>query len=84
MLDLFFIGTAVNVGASEAVHRQRVLDNEAEADERHEEFHLDVFCDAKSRKRDEVDGAIVVLKDGKVRHHSTSTTTTTTDSMLIH
>jgi hypothetical protein len=75
MLDLFFIGTAVNVGASEAVHRQRVLDNEAEADERQEEFHLDVFCDAKSRKKDEVHGAIVVLKDGKVRKQSNPTIT---------
>jgi hypothetical protein len=57
----------MTVGASEAVHRQRILNDEAEAEERQEEFYLDVFCDAQSRKKDEVHNAIVVLKDGKVR-----------------
>jgi hypothetical protein len=71
MLDLFtFAGTTVTVGASEAVHRQRILDDEAEAEERQEEFYLDIFCDAQSRKKDEVHDAIVILKDGKVRHPS--------------
>lgn len=44
-----------------------MLDEEAEAEERQEEFYLDVYCDAQSKKRDEVNGAIVVLKDGKAR-----------------
>jgi len=64
---LSWAGMGITVGGSEAVHRQRILDEEAEAEERLEEFALDVFCDAKSRKKDEVHGAIVVLKDGKVR-----------------
>ncbi|KAH8728442.1 hypothetical protein GQ44DRAFT_647074 [Phaeosphaeriaceae sp. PMI808] len=59
--------TLGGVGASEAVRRQRILDDEAELEERQEEFYLDVFCDAQSRKRHEVDDAIVVLKDGKLR-----------------
>ncbi|KAF2820667.1 hypothetical protein CC86DRAFT_471232 [Ophiobolus disseminans] len=62
-----WVGMGAAVGGSEAVHRQRLLDEEAEAEERLEEFYLDVFCDAKSRKKDEVHDTIVVLKDGKVR-----------------
>lgn len=67
-MDLLTLaGLGVTVGSTEAVHRQRLLDREAEAPERLEEFYIDVFCDAKSRKRDEVHGAMVVLKDGKVQ-----------------
>jgi len=67
MYALTLAGIPISIGANEAVHQQRLLDEEAESDERQEEFYLDVFCDAKSRKRDEVDGALVVLKDGKIR-----------------
>jgi len=67
MYALTLAGIPISIGANEAVHQQRLLDEEAEADERQEEFYLDVFCDAKSRKKDEVNGTIVVLKDGKVR-----------------
>lgn len=66
---LTFAGIPITVGASEAVHRQRILDEEAEAEERQEEFYLDAFCDAQSRKKDEVHDSIVVLKDGKVRNY---------------
>jgi hypothetical protein len=67
MLDLLtFAGIPTAVGASEAVHQQRLLDEEAEAPERQEPFYIDVYCDAQSKKKDEVHDAIVVLKDGKV------------------
>jgi hypothetical protein len=66
MYALTLAGIPISIGANEAVHQQRLLDEEAESDERQEEFYLDVFCDAKSRKKDEVHGAMVVLKDGKV------------------
>ncbi|KAF1914309.1 hypothetical protein BDU57DRAFT_478265 [Ampelomyces quisqualis] len=67
-MDLFtFAGIPITVGASEAVHRQRILDEEAEAEDRQDEFYLDVFCDAQSRKKDQVHDAIVVLKAGKIR-----------------
>ena len=66
MYALTLAGIPISIGANEAVYQQRLLDEEAEADERQEEFYLDVFCDAKSRKKDEVNGSIVVLKDGKV------------------
>lgn len=65
LLALTAIPTAI--GASEAVHQQRVLDEEAESEQRQAPFYLDVYCSAKSSKRDEVHGSIVVLKDGKVR-----------------
>ena len=74
MYALTLAGIPISVGANEAVHQQRLLDEEAEADERQEEFYLDVFCDAKSRKKDEVNGAIVILKDGKVREQRSTTT----------
>lgn len=77
-MDLFtFAGIPITVGASEAVHRQRILDEEAEAEDRQDEFYLDVFCDAQSRKKDEVHDAIVVLKDGKVCISPNSTATFT-------
>ena len=67
MFDLLTLaGIPTAVGASEAVHQQRLLDEEAEAPERQEPFYIDVFCDAQSKKKDEVHDAIVVLKDGKV------------------
>ena len=69
MYALTLAGIPISIGANEAVHQQRLLDDEAEADERQAEFYLDVFCDAPSRKKDEVDGAIVVLSDGKVKHN---------------
>ncbi|KAL6705969.1 hypothetical protein ACN47E_006248 [Coniothyrium glycines] len=67
MYALTLAGIPISIGANEAVHQQRLLDEEAEAEERQEEFYLDVFCDAQSKKKDEVNGAIVVLRDGKVR-----------------
>lgn len=68
VLDLFTL-TAIptTVGAAEAVHQQSELDAEAESPERRKPFHLTVFCDAQSKKRDEVDNAVIILKDGKVR-----------------
>ncbi|KAH9863893.1 hypothetical protein J1614_009825, partial [Plenodomus biglobosus] len=67
MYALTLAGIPISIGANEAVHQQRLLDEEAEAEERQQEFHLDVFCSAQSKKKDEVHNAIVVLKDGKIR-----------------
>ncbi|KAF2868847.1 hypothetical protein BDV95DRAFT_630513 [Massariosphaeria phaeospora] len=52
--------------AEKPVHQQGLIEEEAESEERQAPFYLDVFCDAQSRKRDEVHGAIVALKDGKL------------------
>jgi hypothetical protein len=67
VLDLLTLaGVPASIGAFEAVAQQHVLDEDALSDERQAEFYLDVFCDAKSSKKDEVHGTMVVLKDGKV------------------
>jgi len=63
LLSLAAIPTAIC--ATEAVRQQNVLDDEAQSDERQAPFHLDVYCDALSRKSSEVHDAIVVLRDGK-------------------
>ncbi|CAI6339492.1 unnamed protein product [Periconia digitata] len=69
LLTLAAIPTAIStaVGASEAVHQQHILDDEAESEERQAPFYLDVYCSAKSSKRDEVHGAMIVLEDGKLK-----------------
>ncbi|ORY16537.1 hypothetical protein BCR34DRAFT_506887 [Clohesyomyces aquaticus] len=64
LLTLTAVPTAV--GASEAVHQQRILDKEAVSEERKAEFRLHVFCDVQSRKRDEVHDSIVILRDSKL------------------
>lgn len=64
LLALAAIPTAT--GISEAAHQQRIANREAEAENRKSRFHLDVYCGAKSRKRDEVHGTMVVLRDGKL------------------
>ncbi|OAL54133.1 hypothetical protein IQ07DRAFT_584714 [Pyrenochaeta sp. DS3sAY3a] len=67
MFSLTVAGIPIAVGANEAVHQQRLLDEEAEAEERQEEFYLDVFCDAQSKKKDEVNDTIVVLREGRIQ-----------------
>ncbi|KAF2203340.1 hypothetical protein GQ43DRAFT_454516 [Delitschia confertaspora ATCC 74209] len=56
------------LGTAEGVHQQHLFDDEAgaESESRLTPFYLDVYCDAKSRKRDEVHGAVVVLRDEKL------------------
>jgi hypothetical protein len=58
------VSTAVAVSTSEAVRQQEQHDEEEQS--RMQDFHLDVFCEAKSRKRDQVHGTTVVLKNGKL------------------
>ncbi|KAF2735769.1 hypothetical protein EJ04DRAFT_491118 [Polyplosphaeria fusca] len=68
VLDLLTL-TAVPtvVGAAEAVRQQDEMDADAESPERRAPFHLVVYCDAQSKKRDEVHDTMAVLKDGKLR-----------------
>lgn len=58
------VSTGVAVATSEAVRRQEREDEETMS--RMRDFHLDVFCDSRSRKRDQVHGTMVVLRDGKL------------------
>jgi hypothetical protein len=58
------VSTGISVATSEAVRQQERRDEEVQS--RMQDFHLDVFCEAKSRKRDQVHGTVVVLKNGKL------------------
>merc|ERR1711939_966316 len=59
------VSTSVSLATSEAVRQQERRDEDEQ--ERMRDFHLDVFCEARSRKRDQVHNTIVVLgKDRKL------------------
>ncbi|KIW08982.1 hypothetical protein, variant 5 [Verruconis gallopava] len=58
------VSTGVAVATSEAVRQQEKEDRDEQL--RMRDFHLDVYCDARSRKREQVDGSIVVLKENKL------------------
>ena len=52
------------IGTAEAISQNKRIKREAKRDAR---FALDVYCDAKSRKRDQIHGKSIVLKENKVR-----------------
>jgi hypothetical protein len=59
----------VTIATVEGIRHQRQNDRESkDADEQYrmQDFHLDVYCSSTSRKRDQVDGTMVVLRDEKV------------------
>jgi hypothetical protein len=70
------------LGASTAIHQQDIFDEEAESESRQAPFYIDIYCDAKSRKRDEVHDSMVVLRDGKVRAASSIMGNCLTDERL--
>jgi len=59
----------ITIATVEGIRHQREKEKKnKDADEQYRmrDFHLDVYCSANSRKRDEVDKTIVILRDGKV------------------
>jgi hypothetical protein len=58
------VSSGIAVATSEVVRQQEREDREEQS--RMRDFHLDVFCDARSRKRSQVHGSMIVLKDGKL------------------
>ena len=61
----------ITIATVEGIRHQREKEKkkkEKDADEQYRmrDFHLDVYCSANSRKRDQVDKTIVILRDGKV------------------
>jgi hypothetical protein len=58
------VSSGITLAISERVRQQEQRDNEEQ--QRMQDFHLDVFCDSRSRKRDQVHGTMVVLKNGKL------------------
>ncbi|KAF2104570.1 hypothetical protein NA57DRAFT_51390 [Rhizodiscina lignyota] len=60
------VGIPVVTGVAEGVQHQKEQNKEAANEERMVKFHLDVFCGDNSPKRKEVDGTMVVMRNGKV------------------
>lgn len=72
-------GVPVVTGVAEGVSHQKEQNKEAANETRMAKFYLDVFCQAGSPKAKDVDGGIVVLKNGKV-----SRATSTASAALLH
>ena len=74
-LGVFYSGVIVGVpvvtGVAEGVHHQKKANEEAAKETRMVKFYLDAFCEETSPPSKEVNGAMVVLKHGKVRTAST-------------
>lgn len=70
-LGVFYTGVIVGVpvvtGVAEGVHHQKKVNEEAAQETRMVKFYLDAFCEETSSPSKEVNGAMVVLKHGKVR-----------------
>ena len=58
------VSSGLTIAISEGVRQQERRETDEQA--RMRDFHLDVYCEAKSRKTDQVHNTIVVLKDGKL------------------
>jgi hypothetical protein len=57
----------VAIATAEGVRQQAKVENEQEQQYRMKDFYLDVYCSSRSRKRQQVDRTIVILKGGKVQ-----------------
>ena len=55
------------IGVAEGISSRNKEKDATNDEELMRKFTLDCFCDAQSRKRGEVHGGRVVLRDGKVR-----------------
>jgi hypothetical protein len=67
VLDLLALTTLpITIATVEGIRHQSEKDKQIEDDRRAQDFHIKVFCNAASRKREQVDGSVLVLNDGKV------------------
>ncbi|TKA77044.1 hypothetical protein B0A49_02225 [Cryomyces minteri] len=60
------VGIGTVTGVAQGVSHQQKMNAEAANEDRMVKFHLDVECETASSKRGEVDGTMVVLRDGKL------------------
>lgn len=65
LLGLVGLPTAIAVVAG--ARHQESKDREENEQRRMKDFHIEIYCDSNSRKKDQVHGTIVVLRDHKVR-----------------
>jgi hypothetical protein len=63
---LALTGLPVAIAAAEGVRHQAKQDHDDEQQYRMKDFHIDVYCSSQSRKQEQVNRTMVVLKDGKV------------------
>lgn len=61
LLSLAAIPTAI--GTAEAISQKKKVDLDVKRDAK---FTIDVYCEAKSRKRSQLHGKTIILKDDKV------------------
>ena len=67
LLTIAALPTAI--GVAEGISSRNHEKDAANDEELMRKFTLDCFCDARSRKRGEIHGGRVVLRDGKVRYN---------------
>jgi outer membrane lipoprotein-sorting protein len=68
VLDLLsLVGLPTAIAVFEGARHQKAEEREADEQHRMKDFHIDIYCNSNSRKKDQVHGTIVVLKDHKVR-----------------
>jgi len=68
VLDLLgLIGLPTTIAVVEGARHQKAEEQEEDEQHRMKDFHIEVYCNSNSRKKDQVHGTIVVLKDHKVR-----------------
>lgn len=67
VLDLLsLIGLPTTIAVVEGARHQKAEEKEEHEQYRMRDFHIDVYCSSDSRKRDQVHGTMVVLKDHKL------------------
>lgn len=67
VLDLIgLLGLPVSIATVEGIRHHQEKEQHEEKHERLRDFHIEVYCDAESRKRDQVDRSMIVLQGGKV------------------
>jgi hypothetical protein len=81
VLDLL-ISLPILIATTEGVRQQSQQDCDEEQHYRMKDFHIDVFCNARSRKRDQVNRSMVVLRDGKVASSHSAITTSPAATLL--
>ena len=68
VLDLLaLVGLPTAIAVVEGARHQKAEELEANEQLRMKDFHIEIYCDSNSRKKDQVHGTMVVLKDHKVR-----------------
>jgi len=67
VLDLLsLVGIPATIAVVEGARHQKAEEKEEQQQHRMKDFHIDVYCSSDSRKRDQVHGSMVVLKDHKL------------------